>query len=86
MDEGDRPGADEERPHALVGWMAEALPQGCLLLLQVVRSKAAFQQKDIKKHSIALTNMQVRLLGEFLIQVADDREGKKPKKARWWTL
>ena len=77
---------DDDQPHVLVGWKVEGLARGCLLVLQGARSEIEFRQKKFRKYNLALTNNQIRLLGEFLVKVANDLEGKPTKKARWWTL
>jgi hypothetical protein len=85
--EADSPSRDDDdRPQALVGWKLAGLPSGCLMVLQVARSQSEYEQNKMKHYNIAMTTNQIRLLGEFLVKVANDLEGKTTKKARWWTL
>jgi hypothetical protein len=73
-------------PRALIGWTTMNITNGCVLKLQSTLSSHNLREGVVEEQALVMSMNQVRLLGEYLVKLADGREGKRPRKQRWWSL
>lgn len=71
----------------LVGWLSHVLPgqHNCLLRLQSTHSAGELEEGAVEGAQLVLTSNQARILGTYLVKLADEMEGREeePQRRRW---